>query len=217
MVRNNCVIKYVSSSICYHIPQQTVDLHHTENGFVTYPDIALAAENYGWKFVLVKGEMVLLPQWDSIDNISKMNALKKEILQKCGCKRSQCRTRACSCIRRETECTKLCTCIDCKNDIPFQRAKSKHEHDTVDEEETYEGEDEEADEEEGNDEENDKDAEEEEEEDQYEEEDNNDDNDELPDGDEITLEILFLDEDELGDEFITFAREFDCEDFDYVC
>ena len=31
---------------------------------------------------------------------------------------SECKTGACTCIRRERQCTKLCTCVNCRNDLP---------------------------------------------------------------------------------------------------
>ena len=99
-----------------------------KNGNATSADIALDAEHHGWKCVEVDGINVLTPEWDSGESIAKMDAIKRKILQKCGCKKTKCATNACTCFRDGKECTKLCICVDCSNDIPHNTEQSE-EHD----------------------------------------------------------------------------------------
>ena len=99
-----------SSAISLHSRRLTYVMK--KNGNATFADIALDAEEYAWAFVEIKGMMVLSPKWDTDESIAKMDAIKKNLLQKCGCKKSECKTRSCTCIRRERQRTKLCTCVN---------------------------------------------------------------------------------------------------------
>ena len=167
-----------------------------KNGKATFSDISLDAENHGWKFLEIKNRKVLCPEWDSTDNIRKMDAIKKELLQKCRCQKSQCGSNACGCVQRKKQCTKLCDCVDCKNN-GTNHIEHEDNEDRESEEDTDEGEEEEDDE--------------------------KDDEEELAGGigdigcpaDGPSIE--FLDDDELGHQFITLTDEFDMEGYDFVC
>ena len=68
---------------------------------------------YGWKKCNISGEPV--PIWDSSQNVDNVELLLKTTLAKCGCKKNMCKTRQCSCMRRNLrKCSVLCTCINCK-------------------------------------------------------------------------------------------------------
>ena len=178
-----------------------------KNGKATYSDVSLNAENHEWKLVEIKNRNVLCPEWDSIDNIRKMDAIKKELLQNCKCQKSQCGSELCGCRQRKKECTKLCNCIDCKNNGNSQIEQEDSE-DKESEEDTDEGEEEDDDDTDEGEEEN-------------EEEENNE--KELVEGvEDIRFSvdcpgIQFLDDDELGHQFITLTGEFDMDGYDLVC
>ena len=45
----------------------------------------------------------------------KIETLLNTTMAKCGCKKSKCKTKQCSCVRRGfRKCSVLCTCFDCK-------------------------------------------------------------------------------------------------------
>ena len=68
---------------------------------------------YGWEKSSVSGQPV--PTWDSMQNVENTETLLKTTLAKCGCKKSMCKTRQYSCVRRGfSKCSVLCTCTNCK-------------------------------------------------------------------------------------------------------
>ena len=114
-----------------------------------------------------------------------MNAIKQRILQRCGCQKSKCLSKQCKCKREEKECTKLCTCADCKNNSAHHTDKAtdgnqsgESEDDSVDGHET--------------------------------------DNDEQEaDIDTRNVDIEFINEEDLHDDFVTLQEEFEENEFDY--
>ena len=108
-----------------------------KNGNVTDADVCLDAQEFGWKFITFENKRVLCPEWDTIENIERMHAIKKDLLKKCNCKKSRCSNGACSCFRGGKECTKLWTCLDCSNDnvggVRFETKNSDNEDDETDE------------------------------------------------------------------------------------
>ena len=59
--------------------------------------------------------------------------MKRIIMMRCGCKSSQCRTRACKCKKAGNHCTPLCDCINCENgDSPEAENQENTIPDTTD-------------------------------------------------------------------------------------
>ena len=68
---------------------------------------------YGWEKCPVSSQPV--PIWDSIQNVKNVELLLKTTLANCGCKKSMCKTKQCSCVRRGFQkCSVLCTCTGCE-------------------------------------------------------------------------------------------------------
>ena len=113
-------------------------------------------------------------------------------LQKCGCAKSKCITNACTCFKRKKECTKLCTCLNCNNDLPHSSKNVQEvEHDSNE------------------------DDSEEEETDSFDEQE---DNEGETDAEDVCVQ--FFDDIDLGDDFITLHDEFDdleFDEYDYTC
>ena len=75
-----------------------------------------AYENCGWRPYIIEGKKLLVPMWDTVDNNKRITDSRKIIMKKCGCKKSRCLTKSCSCKRSDGGfCTKLCACNDCAN------------------------------------------------------------------------------------------------------
>ena len=67
---------------------------------------------YGWE---KSSSGKPLPVWDTNQNVKKIETLLNTTMAKCGCKKSKCKTKQCSCVRRGfRKCSVLCTCFDCK-------------------------------------------------------------------------------------------------------
>ena len=54
-----------------------------KNGNATDADVSLDAQDFGWKFMTIENKKVLCPEWDTTENIARMNAIKKQLLKKC--------------------------------------------------------------------------------------------------------------------------------------
>ena len=59
----------------------------------------------------------LIPIWDTSENMEKMDVQRQSIMQKCGCKKTQCNPtkRQCACVKKGDPCTILCKCSGCLN------------------------------------------------------------------------------------------------------
>ena len=51
----------------------------------------------GWKVTNKDGKELLIPIWDTADGRSKVNDVRRSLLNKCGCAKSSCLTGRCSC------------------------------------------------------------------------------------------------------------------------
>ena len=68
-------------------------------------------EQYGWS----KTESGYHLQPDSAANLAKQKSIYDTIMQKCGCKSSQCLTLRCGCKKNGGYCSSLCQCTNCEN------------------------------------------------------------------------------------------------------
>ena len=66
---------------------------------------------YGWR--VVENQMQLIE--DSAENISERRRWFDNVMQKCSCKQSMCKTSRCSCKRSKKLCSRLCSCSYCDN------------------------------------------------------------------------------------------------------
>jgi len=76
----------------------------------------------GW--VLENGVLSIF--WDTPENMQKVKQRVRLLMNGCGCK-SGCRTRRCSCKKRNSVCGAGCRCVHCEN----TENSSQKEEDTV--------------------------------------------------------------------------------------
>ena len=69
----------------------------------------------GWKIVVTKEHQQLLPDWDSEESIAEINVVRKAVFKNCKCKKTSCKDNHCGCRRDGFLCTKMCSCLACKN------------------------------------------------------------------------------------------------------
>ncbi len=73
-------------------------------------------------------------KWDTAENLSKIQAKQNSITKGCGCSKTRCKSRQCSCVRKGKRCGPGCTCdnYNCQN-LPEQQIPDKHiDSDSVD-------------------------------------------------------------------------------------
>ena len=56
----------------------------------------------------------------------------------CKCRKSECKTKACSCVSAGLFCTELCGCAKCQNYIPDPSAEDAMDSDSDDDDKFYE-------------------------------------------------------------------------------
>ena len=69
----------------------------------------------GWKLIDIDGTLLLSPLWDTDESRNKLGLLRKTFLQKCGCAKSNCRTKRCRCKNSGSFCLNICSYSDCEN------------------------------------------------------------------------------------------------------
>ena len=63
------------------------------------------------------GIVELVPIWDTAENIAATDVRRQSILQKCGCKKTECNPlkKQCACVKKGDHCSILCKCTGCLN------------------------------------------------------------------------------------------------------
>lgn len=69
---------------------------------------------YGW---ILQAENELLVNW--MEDVPAPKNILKTV--HCGCKKTKCSVKTCSCTNAELQCTDLCGCIDCCNNVDIVR------------------------------------------------------------------------------------------------
>ena len=64
----------------------------------------------------IDGKQHIVPRWDTEENQNEINIIRKTFLKKCSCTKG-CHNKKCSCVKVESVCSNLCTCIGCANTV----------------------------------------------------------------------------------------------------
>lgn len=63
----------------------------------------------GWKIKEDDDGMKIVPEWDTEENKKKMTVMRQAILKRCGCKKSNCVKKSCSCFKNQSKCSNVIT------------------------------------------------------------------------------------------------------------
>ena len=96
-------------------------------------------EDFGWE----KKDDGYEIQADSPSNLKKQKTLYDTVMKRCGCKSTQCLTRACKCKKGGSHCTSLCECVNCENNDSSSTQQEEAFPEPIEEVETSESENEE--------------------------------------------------------------------------